>query len=885
MQLWNEYEDLDTDMSFERFQEAVGKMVDHTEGVTNEETAAKIVADRYVDIDTEMPFDTFRKAIEEMIDRTGRVATGKTAAKVVAYGLKNDETSNVPTNVIIGIYNNLNTDMTFKSFRKAVEDRYQDSGGLGLKRAVERTITHESDIHGKKVTSSDEANKASKFLQNQYNALDIGVSLEEFHETVQEMVEQIDGLTDEETAVEIITHELNAEESDSTHWPVGDKYEALDSNLSLEEFREATQQMAEQIDGLCDGEMGPYLIPHELNVEDVNGIADINPDVNKWKFLGTMFSAGDLRDFEFNEPTPDDHREIHAEVADETGRVRIAMCNELSFSLSGDAGTDEVEKIIVGDVFRIAGPSKENNEDWVTDYNIDPDEYAESEIVEGIEKITESDKQITQSDKQITQLIRREHEDLNSDVPFEEFREAVENEMERYLDLEIGDAETVAITAAKDVAHEIRDKQFYEIEEIDSEMDQVRFSGKIVSISDLQTFDGDKMDTGEGVINFEVADETGRIGVSMQEEQSVSVPEDLETKTAKGLAVGDVLQISGRPQDAKYGACVKVEDVEVDDNTQLNIKNFDNSETDDDENDIKKDITNIQKSGKPDKQILESIQDVPRLNLAFTDIEKQDPLGSGGNADVYLAKAPKSSESIDLAIKQPRLTGTLDTEIIDQMLNEAETWQQLDDHNHIVSVIAYDSNPLPWIAMEYMDGGDLSTRVGEMPFDQAVWTALVTTKAVRHAHKSGVAHFDIKPANILFRSVEDTWDIPKVADWGLSKQLLDHSKSVEGMSPHYAAPEQFDTDQYGQTDTITDVYQLGAVFYELFTGRPPFEGSPYEIMSKIKTETPPAPSKVADIPSEIEDILLTALSTKKEERYEDVLYLRDELQTLWNEIK
>ena len=211
-------------------------------------------------------------------------------------------------------------------------------------------------------------------------------------------------------------------------------------------------------------------------------------------------------------------------------------------------------------------------------------------------------------------------------------------------------------------------------------------------------------------------------------------------------------------------------------------------------------------------------------------------------------------------------------------MDEAETWQQLDSHNYIVSVVNYASEPLPWIVMEYMDGGHLGERAGDLPFEQALWTAIATTQAVRHAHARGVAHLDLKPANILFRSVEDVWDVPKVGDWGLSKQLLEHSQSVDGMSPDYAAPEQFDTDQYGSTDNVTDVYQLGAVFYELFTGRPPFEGQTFEVINKIQSEQPRPPSEVADVPEALDEILLTALATQKADRYEHVLYLRDELQ-------
>jgi serine/threonine protein kinase len=93
-------------------------------------------------------------------------------------------------------------------------------------------------------------------------------------------------------------------------------------------------------------------------------------------------------------------------------------------------------------------------------------------------------------------------------------------------------------------------------------------------------------------------------------------------------------------------------------------------------------------------------------------------------------------------------------------------------------------------------------------------------------------------------------------------------------------PEQFDTDQYGPTDNVTDVYQLGAVFYELFTGRPPFEGQTFEVINKIQSERPAPPSEVADVPEALDEVLLTALATGKADRYEHVLYLRDDLQAL-----
>jgi outer membrane protein assembly factor BamB/tetratricopeptide (TPR) repeat protein len=292
--------------------------------------------------------------------------------------------------------------------------------------------------------------------------------------------------------------------------------------------------------------------------------------------------------------------------------------------------------------------------------------------------------------------------------------------------------------------------------------------------------------------------------------------------------------------------------------------------------------TQSRNSARSTSSVPETIPSAPRLSLAYDDIEKEEPIGQGGNADVYRATATTDTQETALAVKEPRMSGTINTDDIDQMLEEADTWQQLDDHEHIVSVVDYGEKPLPWIGMEYMDGGDLGRRIGKLPFKQGLWTAIAITKGVRHAHKMGVAHLDLKPENILFRSVTDAWDVPKVADWGLSKHMLEHSQSVTGLSPQYAAPEQFDPEQFGATDTVTDVYQLGAVFYELFTGQPLFDGETYEIINKVQSETPSPPSQKADLPQELDSILLQAVATDKQDRYEDIILLRNDLLELWD---
>lgn len=275
----------------------------------------------------------------------------------------------------------------------------------------------------------------------------------------------------------------------------------------------------------------------------------------------------------------------------------------------------------------------------------------------------------------------------------------------------------------------------------------------------------------------------------------------------------------------------------------------------------------------------ERIPRAPEVSVVYDELTDEQPIGAGGSADVVRATLPTPEGDVPLAIKRPRTSSTLQVDEVERLLEEAETWDKLDDHDHIVGVVDYGSTPLPWIAMEYMDGGDLSERTGNFDFDQAVWTAVSITKGVRHAHRRGVAHLDLKPANVLFRSVEGAWDVPKVADWGLSKHLIERSETVEGLSPQYAAPEQFD-DEYGVADDITDVYQLGAVLYELFTGQPPFKGQPARAMHRVLNEQPTPPSEISDVPSVLDDILLSALVKNKEERYESVLLLQKALEEL-----
>jgi len=270
-------------------------------------------------------------------------------------------------------------------------------------------------------------------------------------------------------------------------------------------------------------------------------------------------------------------------------------------------------------------------------------------------------------------------------------------------------------------------------------------------------------------------------------------------------------------------------------------------------------------------------------DLGYEELEQEERIGAGGDADVYRATVESGGEVYTVALKTPRFEGTISKQVVEQFENEAETWARLDEHDNIVTVYGKGIEPIPWIALEYMDGGTLEGKLGNVDVEEALWLSGRIADGVYHGHRHGVAHLDIKPTNVLLRETgAGTWDYPKVSDWGLAKMLLEHSNSIEGLSPQYAAPEQFDTDEYGSPDDITDIYQLGVVVYALLTGEPPFTGSSAAVMRGVLDEEPTPPSEMnSEVPTEVDELVMKALEKEKDERYESSVTLRKKLDRLF----
>lgn len=248
-----------------------------------------------------------------------------------------------------------------------------------------------------------------------------------------------------------------------------------------------------------------------------------------------------------------------------------------------------------------------------------------------------------------------------------------------------------------------------------------------------------------------------------------------------------------------------------------------------------------------------------------------DPVyaGKGGFARVF--KAKRNTDNKTVAIKIPI---SLDEGTGRSFLREITSWQRL-NHENIITL--YDANilPIPYLEMEYADAGSLDQMDKPVDIDTASEIILEIAEGLSYSHAQGVIHRDLKPMNVLL--TEDL--TPKISDWGLSKIMAESkTTSVYGFSPIYGSPEQISPKKFGKPDERTDMYQLGVIFYELLTGRTPFEGDDLvEVSTAIVTEEPAPPSSINPEAEITDRIILKCLEKKKEDRYQNVKELQNDL--------
>jgi hypothetical protein len=202
------------------------------------------------------------------------------------------------------------------------------------------------------------------------------------------------------------------------------------------------------------------------------------------------------------------------------------------------------------------------------------------------------------------------------------------------------------------------------------------------------------------------------------------------------------------------------------------------------------------------------------------------------------------------------------------------------DHSGIIPVYEVgDYEGRPFFAMKFVEGGGLSNHLPRLMSDRraAVYLLAHVARAVHYAHQHGVLHRDLKPANILL----DRQGAPVVSDFGLAKRLdggtgLSATGTVLG-TPSYMAPEQMDSK--GVT-TAADVYGLGAIMFELLTGRPPFRADEIlETLRQVKEELPPRPRSLdSSIDPVLELICLKCLEKDPQKRYGSAEALAGDLE-------
>src|SRR6185503_4455558 len=174
----------------------------------------------------------------------------------------------------------------------------------------------------------------------------------------------------------------------------------------------------------------------------------------------------------------------------------------------------------------------------------------------------------------------------------------------------------------------------------------------------------------------------------------------------------------------------------------------------------------------------------------------------------------------------------------------------------------------PYFTMELVEGGNLAQRLRgtPQPADKAAELVRCLARAVEVAHHSGIIHRDLKPANVLLTSD----GIPKITDFGLARPAAADGASTTGRAilgtPSYMAPEQIRSSGVGPT---ADVYALGAVLYEMLTGRPPFQSeSALATQLQVLGREPVRPSLLNErVPRDLETICLRCLHKDPARRY------------------
>lgn len=256
-------------------------------------------------------------------------------------------------------------------------------------------------------------------------------------------------------------------------------------------------------------------------------------------------------------------------------------------------------------------------------------------------------------------------------------------------------------------------------------------------------------------------------------------------------------------------------------------------------------------------------------------------IARGGMGKVYYGEQTPMNRPCAVKVLDPRaMAGSDVADFTRRFLLEASVASKL-THPNVVTIFDYGetADGRCFIAMEYLEGRSLSEElrlVGKLEPERATHVVRQVCRALREAHALGVVHRDIKPGNVFLAQGDDDDDFVKVLDFGLVKDTSAPGEGAEQHtqvgrimgSPRYMAPEQV---QGNSVDARTDVYAIGAVFYAMLAGRPPFERANdlSTMMSHVSDPVPSIASVAPDVvlPPGIEAIVMRCLAKNPADRF------------------
>jgi serine/threonine-protein kinase len=253
------------------------------------------------------------------------------------------------------------------------------------------------------------------------------------------------------------------------------------------------------------------------------------------------------------------------------------------------------------------------------------------------------------------------------------------------------------------------------------------------------------------------------------------------------------------------------------------------------------------------------------------------PLGAGAMGEVYLAEHLMLKRPCAIKLIHPDRAG--DPRVLARFEREVRMTARL-SHWNTVEIFDYgrtDDGTFFYV-MEYLPGlslADLLERHGPLPAERVVHLLRQTCQGLREAHAVGLIHRDIKPGNLFAAQRGGLFDVVKLLDFGLVKPVdenpsarLSHEGGISG-TPLFMSPEQ--ARGLGDLDARSDIYSLGSVAYALLTGRPPFDGTnPLDVMiAHVRDEVAWPSQHQADVPADLERVILRCLAKSPEDRYQD----------------